>query len=56
MGAALLADDEAERIDGGDDENPFGYTKPLTLDNQTCVQTEANEGIGCDEKDPFRDL
>jgi hypothetical protein len=56
MDAAVLADDEAERIDGGNNENPFGYTKFLTLDYHTRVQTEANEGVGCDKKDPFRDL
>lgn len=56
MAAVVLADDETQRIDRGNDENPFGYTKLLTLDSQTCVQTKANNGIGCNEKDPFRDL
>ena len=56
MAAVVLADDETQRIDRGNDEDPFGHTKLLTLDSQTCVQTKANNGIGCNEKDPFRDL
>lgn len=34
---AILADNETERIDGSDDEDPFGHTKLLTLHNQACV-------------------
>jgi hypothetical protein len=56
MATVVLADDETQRIDRCNDENPFGHTKLLTLDSQTCVQTEANNSIGCNEKDPFRDL
>ena len=56
MAAFVLADDETQRIDRGNNEDPFGHTKLLTLHCQTCVQTKANNGIGCDEKNPFRDL
>lgn len=56
MAAVVLADDETQRIDRGNDEYPFGHTKLLTLDCQTCVQTEANNSISCNEKNPFRDL
>ena len=56
MAAVVLADDETQRIDRGNYEDPFGHTKLLTLDYQTCVQSKANNGIGCDEKNPFRDL
>jgi hypothetical protein len=52
----VLADDETECIDGGNDQDPFGYSQFFTLHNQACVQTQTNEGISCDEKDPFRDL
>ena len=56
IASVVLADDETQRIDRGNDEYPFGNTKLLTLDSQACVQTEANNGIGCNEKNPFRDL
>lgn len=52
----VLADDKTERVNGSNDEYPFRHAKLLTLHDQACVQTQANEGIGCDEKDPFRDL
>jgi hypothetical protein len=56
MAAVVLADDETQRIDRGNDENPFGHAKLFALDSQTCVQTETNNSISCNEKDPFRDL
>lgn len=52
----VLADDQTQRVNGGHDEDPFGHTKLLTLHNQTCVQTQTDEGVGEDEEDPFRDL
>ena len=52
----VLADDKAKRINGSYDEDPFGYTKFLTLHDQACVQTEADKGVSCNEENPFRDL
>jgi hypothetical protein len=52
----VLANDEAERVNGGYDEYPFGHTKLLTLHNQACVQTKADNGVSCDEENPFRGL
>jgi hypothetical protein len=52
----ILADDETERINGGYDEYPFGNTEFLTLHDQARVQTKADEGVSCNEQDPFRGL
>jgi hypothetical protein len=56
FGDGALADDQSQRINGGRDEDPFGYTQLLTLDDQACVQTQTDKGVGDDEEDPFRDL
>jgi hypothetical protein len=49
----VLADDQAQRIDGSNNEDPFRYTELLTLHDQTCVQPQADKGVGEDEEDPF---
>lgn len=49
----VLADDQAQRIDGSNNEDPFGYTELLTLHDQTCVQPQADKGVCEDEEDPF---
>ena len=56
MGGVLLADDQAQRINGGDDEDPFRHSQFLTLYDQACVQAQTDKGIREDEEDPFRDL
>jgi hypothetical protein len=52
----LLADDQGQGVNGGGDEDPFGHAQLLTLHDQTCVQPQADKGVGDDEEDPFRDL
>jgi hypothetical protein len=56
VGGDLLADDQAQRINGGGDEDPFGHTQLLALYDQACVQAQTDKGIREDEEDPFRDL
>lgn len=53
---SLLADDEAQGVNGGDDEDPFGHAKLRALHEQARVQTEADDGVCGYEEDPFGDL